>query len=99
MKIKDYKCKCGSDDFFFAENGNSIGIYCSYCGKWKKWADKDERNLSMKREQETGKWIVEGQEVYCSKCKKISGYNWNGASAFSKFCPNCGADMRGGDAK
>lgn len=50
MKIKDYKCKCGYNDFFFADKGNQKGIYCSYCGKWFKWADKDEQNLSMKQE-------------------------------------------------
>ena len=49
MTIKDYKCKCGHDDFFFADKGNQIGIYCSYCGKWLKWADKDEQNLRMKQ--------------------------------------------------
>ena len=48
MKIKDYQCKCGHDDFFFADKGNQKGIYCSYCGKWLKWADKDEQNLSMR---------------------------------------------------
>lgn len=47
MKIKDYKCKCGHNDFFFADKGSQKGIYCSYCGKWVKWADKDERNLAM----------------------------------------------------
>ena len=50
MKIKDYKCKCGHNDFFFADKGNQKGIYCSYCGKWLKWADKDEQNLTMKQE-------------------------------------------------
>lgn len=50
MKIKDYKCKCGHDDFFFADKGSQKGIYCSYCGKWFKWADKDEQNLRMKQE-------------------------------------------------
>ena len=49
MTIKDYKCKCGHDDFFFADKGNQTGIYCSYCGKWLKWADKDEQNLRMKQ--------------------------------------------------
>lgn len=50
MIIKDYKCKCGHDDFFFADKGGQTGIYCSYCGKWLKWADKDEQNLRMKQE-------------------------------------------------
>lgn len=49
MKIKNYKCKCGHDDFFFADKGNQKGIYCSYCGKWLKWADKNEQNLDMKQ--------------------------------------------------
>lgn len=49
MKIKDYKCKCGHEDFFFANKGNQKGIYCSYCGKWIKWAGKDEQNLDMKQ--------------------------------------------------
>ena len=45
MKIKDYRCKCGCDDLFFKAKGNQTGIYCGRCGKWFKWADKDERNL------------------------------------------------------
>lgn len=49
MKIKEFRCKCGHDDFFFADKGNQIGIYCLYCGKWFKWADKDEQNLRMKQ--------------------------------------------------
>lgn len=50
MKIKEFRCKCGRDDFFFADKGNQIGIYCSYCGKWLKWADRDEQNLRMKQD-------------------------------------------------
>lgn len=45
MKILDIKCKCGSDDLFCKENGTQVGIYCSKCGKYIKWAGKDERNL------------------------------------------------------
>lgn len=48
MNIKDFKCKCGENDFFFADKGNKKGIYCTYCGKWYKWADKDEQNLMLK---------------------------------------------------
>ena len=48
MKIKSFKCTCGHDDFFFADKGNQTGIYCSSCGKWFKWADKDEKNLQLK---------------------------------------------------
>lgn len=54
MKIKNYKCKvCGSDDFFLGEVSNykvnAIGIYCNSCGRWLKWASKDERNLMIKQ--------------------------------------------------
>ena len=63
MKIKDYKCKCGHDDFFFADKGNQTGIYCSYCGKWLKWADKDEQNLKMKQVSVLDKIKAEIREV------------------------------------
>lgn len=63
MKIKDYKCKCGREDFFFANKGNQKGIYCSYCGKWIKWADKDEQNLELKQEPVLDKIRNEIEEI------------------------------------
>ena len=50
MKIKNYVCKCGCDDFFFIEKGTHIGIYCTRCGKWLKWASHDERNLMKQKD-------------------------------------------------
>ena len=47
------------------------------------------------RENVKGEWIVRGQNVYCSVCNQLSAYTWHGASKFSNYCPNCGADMRG----
>lgn len=49
MKIKDYKCKCGKDDFYMYSNGNQTGICCSCCGKFLKWASKDEKKLKLKQ--------------------------------------------------
>lgn len=59
MKIKDYQCKCGCNDFFFADKGNQKGIYCSYCGKWLKWADKDEQNLMQIKTESNDKRMSE----------------------------------------
>ena len=63
MKIKDYKCKCGHNNFFFADKGSQKGIYCSYCGKWLKWADKDEQNLAMKQEPILDKMRAEIESI------------------------------------
>ncbi len=63
MKIKDYTCKCGNSDFFFADKGTQKGIYCSYCGKWLKWANKDEQNLAMKQELVIDKIRAEIEEL------------------------------------
>ena len=46
-----------------------------------------------------GRWVVRGQEIYCSERNEESLYNPFGASKFSDFCPNCGADMREGGAE
>ena len=40
-----------------------------------------------------GEWIGDGDCIICSNCK--TAYTFMG----SNFCPNCGADMRGGDAE
>lgn len=42
MGVMNIQCKCGSMDFFTEEKGNSTGLYCSMCGKWQKWLNKDE---------------------------------------------------------
>lgn len=63
MKIKDYKCKCGCEAFFFSDNGNQKGIYCSRCGMWLKWADKNEQNLRMKQEFVLDKISAEIEEI------------------------------------
>ena len=42
-----------------------------------------------------GRWIVKGQDVFCSNCDKEGGHNEWGASVFSDYCPNCGAKMDG----
>ena len=62
MKIKDYVCKCGCNDFFFADKGNQKGVYCTKCGKWFKWADKDEKNL-MKLQQDQGIGLTAQQKL------------------------------------
>jgi hypothetical protein len=40
-----------------------------------------------------GRWVKKGQDVYCSECDSESKYTWFGGSAFSNYCPNCGAKM------
>ena len=59
MKIKEFKCSsCNNNDFKFMahpNNSNMVGIYCSCCGKWLKWADKDKKNLMKLAESENNK--------------------------------------------
>lgn len=45
MKIKDYVCQCGHSNFVLVNCGVHWGIYCTYCGKWYKWANKNEIGL------------------------------------------------------
>lgn len=39
------KSKCCDLNCFIQEKGNNTGLYCSKCGKWQKWLNKDEINL------------------------------------------------------
>ena len=51
MKIKNYKCKCGKDDFQTIKNNYHTGLYCTFCGAFLKWASKDEKNLFVMADQ------------------------------------------------
>ena len=63
MKIKDYVCKCGCNDFvIIPQKPATIGIYCTKCGKWLKWADKDEKNL-MNLQQDQSIGLTEQQKL------------------------------------
>lgn len=42
---------CGSIDVFVANDGPHVGEYCGGCGKWIKWAGKEEARL-VQRQQE-----------------------------------------------
>ena len=45
MTIKDYKCpRCQCHELYFARlDERKVGLYCTQCAKWLKWADKEER--------------------------------------------------------
>jgi hypothetical protein len=46
FKLNDMKCKCGNDEFFFRHKKMHIGAYCSKCGRWLKWVNNSEQNIS-----------------------------------------------------
>lgn len=45
------KCKCGSENFFIEKNGNNMGLYCKKCGKWIKWATKEETRIYQNKDK------------------------------------------------
>ena len=45
VEFKEMECKCGSRLFSPMKKGSQTGLYCSSCGKFVKWLNKDERNL------------------------------------------------------
>ena len=50
------------------------------------------------RENVHGEWIIDGECIDCSVCRheKWSRVPFEDLVKGFKFCPNCGADMRGG---
>lgn len=50
----EFKCnRCGSKNYMIEKHGNSTGLYCSDCGKWHKWLNKNEvRVYSQKYKKE-----------------------------------------------
>lgn len=100
--------KCGSIDLYTEQKGTNIGLYCSICGSWLKWLNKNElrafeHNKKVKNDKtiNNGKWIYTAlcdcnlSEVKCSNCSyavTTEAYNAEEISEFN-YCPNCGVKM------
>lgn len=52
--MKQFKCsKCGSTEVFISKSGNNTGLYCTDCGKWIQWLNKDEIRLAERQIKST----------------------------------------------
>lgn len=48
--MKEFECsKCRSKDIFIEKSGNNTGLYCSECGKWITWLNKDQLRLAERQ--------------------------------------------------
>ncbi len=53
--------KCGSVDIFSKLSGSQFGVYCSDCGAWIKWINKDEQRV-IERQIEKNRMVPEEEE-------------------------------------
>ena len=61
------------------------------------YAERLEQLPSAQPERKKGQWMKEdrGHVEYCAVCDQC-GFDWIWSDReYFKFCPNCGADMRG----
>jgi len=74
---------------------------CETAKLLKAAADTIEKLITADvRENDKGEWIEDRTEIVCSKCHarysdEIIFMNRNMEGEPLKYCPNCGADMRG----
>lgn len=59
--------------------------------------DRILRLPSAEPERKTGRWIVDNEYIDCSVCRreKWSRVPYESLVRRFRYCPNCGADMRG----
>ena len=45
MTLPGVICKCGSEDIFASQSNQHIKLICAKCGRYIKFANKQEKNL------------------------------------------------------
>lgn len=45
MRLPGVICKCGSEDIFASQSKQHIKLICTKCGRYIKFANKQEKNL------------------------------------------------------
>ncbi len=89
----EIKCKkCGSTKVFTDTKGSQTGIYCSECGKWIKWATKDEIRLIEHNSTSDAKLTVDAIAELQAENKRLLHENIvlrtkydNTVDAFTKY--------------
>lgn len=84
-------------------NGSNIGD-CDEC--WRYPCNDMKALLVLRdlteKERPHGEWVSKNEKYYCSNCKKRAIYFssvYGPRALLTDFCPNCGADMREGEAE
>lgn len=97
---------CDMEGFAITEDGSLVLM--DECGH-SVYCDTERFKVVYEDKRQHGEWEIHSAHgriyhLFCSECKKdaedyISGSeNW-WINSVPNFCPNCGADMRGGDEK
>ena len=83
------------------ERQTAIEAVSRGCQEFRGILARCEKNLnelpSAQPERKPGKWILDDEYIDCSACRheKWSRVPFESLVKRFKFCPNCGADMRG----
>lgn len=52
---------------------------------------------ALSADRPTAKWVKRGTKVTCSNCKSAWSTSFDTIIVGMRYCPNCGARMKGGD--
>lgn len=88
------QCKCGSLDFFIKKQGNNTGLYCSMCGKWQKWLNKDEIRLFEHNHKPKKKSKINqtnADKIRAMSDEELAEYIFGVSESFVP-CTNCSGD-------
>ena len=86
--------KCGCGNLFMKPSGSNIGLYCSNCGAWIKWMNKNEIRVFEHENKVVNSSKGETDcDIQCAACGYIGDEsNFFHSAAHEKFriCPKCG---------
>lgn len=59
------------------------------------------KDIELTKDKRVGVWLVvnEGKDYLCSECGVSALYNYFESKEKSKYCPNCGAKMKGSNTE
>lgn len=93
----DRQCKCGSFDFFTQKQGSNTGLYCSICGKWQKWLNKDEVRLFENNrvfKKKNTKPITNAERIRKMTDEELAEFLLKVNTAYAEPCMVSGGDCK-----